>query len=179
MSTTRSSELPQSLLRLDLPSTRVYWFSRRTALFYIRLHTTMLRLFCYVRDEHSNQAFEVKIGNEESVAALKEAIKAKKSKTFHVVDADSLVLWAFPVPYNENLKDNVERLDLDYDKSLQPLDSLSGIFSSELEKKSIHVIVDNPPSGEFSYVTRALKSSRFQQQFMPFRPGPGSSNSIV
>ena len=33
MSTTRLSELPQSLLRLDLPSTRVYWLSRRTTLF--------------------------------------------------------------------------------------------------------------------------------------------------
>jgi hypothetical protein len=139
----------------------------------------MLRLFCYVRDEHYNQAFPVKIDEDEDVAALKEAIKAKKIKTFHEVDADSLVLWASSVPYNENLKENVERLNLDYDKSLQPLDSLSGIFSSELEKKSIHVVVDNPPSSAFSYVTRVLKSSRFQQQFRQFHPGRGSSNSIV
>src|ERR1700733_7977482 len=109
----------------------------------------MLRIFCYVRDEHYKQAFAVKIEEDEDVAALKEAIKAKKSKSFHQVDADSLVLWASPVPYNEDLKENVERLNLDYDKSLQPLDSLSGIFSSELEKKSIHVVVDSPPSGEF------------------------------
>jgi hypothetical protein len=139
----------------------------------------MLRLFCYVRDEHSNQAFEVKIGNDESVAALKEAIKAKKRPEFDHIPADSLVLWASSVPYNENLKENVERLNLDYDKSLQPLDSLSGIFSSELEKKSIHVVVDNPPYSAFSYVTRVLKSSRFQQQFRQFHPGRGSSNSIV
>lgn len=110
----------------------------------------MLRLFCYVRGDHYNQAFEVKIGKEESVSSLKEAIKEKKSKTYHEVDADSLVLWAFSVSYNESIKESVERLDLDYDKSLEPLDSLSDIFSSELEKKSIHVVVDPPSLREFS-----------------------------
>lgn len=132
-----------------------------------------------MRDEHYNQVFPVKIDEDEDVAALKEAIKAKKRPEFDLVPADSLVLWASSVPYNENLKENVERLNLDYDKSLQPLDSLSGIFSSELEKKSIHVVVDNPPYSAFSYVTRVLKSSRFQQHLRQFRPGRGSSNSIV
>lgn len=105
----------------------------------------MLRLFCYVRGDHYTQAFEVKIGKEESVAALKENIKEKAGQTFRDIDDKSLVLWKASVTYNKNLKENVELLDLDYDKSLEPLDSLSDIFSSELEKKSIHVVIDRPP----------------------------------
>jgi hypothetical protein len=98
----------------------------------------MFRLY----GDDSNWAFEVEIRNEEFVDALKEAIKVKKNKIFHKVDADSLVLWAFFIPYNGNLKENVERLDLVYDKPLKPLGSLSDIFSSELEKKSIYFVVD-------------------------------------
>jgi Crinkler effector protein N-terminal domain len=127
-------------------STRVYWFSRRIALFSI----SMFRLFCYVRGDHYQQAFEVKIGKEESVSSLKKAIKEEKSRFFHEIDADSLVLWSYSVSYNKNLKENVERLDLDYDKSLEPLDSLSDIFSSELEKKRVHVVIDRPAPGEIS-----------------------------
>jgi Crinkler effector protein N-terminal domain len=43
----------------------------------VRLHNTMLRLFCYVRGDLYNRVFEVKIGKEESVAAHKENIKEK------------------------------------------------------------------------------------------------------
>jgi hypothetical protein len=139
----------------------------------------MLRLFCYVRGDHYTQAFEVKIGKEESVAALKENIKEKAGQTFRDIDDKSLVLWKASVTYNKNLKENVELLDLDYDKSLEPLDSLSDIFSSELEKKSIHVVIDRPPLSEFPYATRAIKSSRFQRQFTQFHPNHSSSNSIV
>jgi Crinkler effector protein N-terminal domain len=114
----------------------------------------MLRLFCYVRGDHYKKAFPVKIEEDEDVAALKENIKEKAGQTFRDIDNKSLVLWKASVTYNKNLKENVERLDLDYDKSLEPLDTLSGIFSSELEKRSIHIVVDRPPLGEFSYATR-------------------------
>jgi Crinkler effector protein N-terminal domain len=136
----------------------------------------MFRLFCYVRGDDSNWAFKVEIGNEESVSALKEAIKEKKRPKFDHIPADSIFLWAFPIRYNENLRENVEWLDLDYHKLLEPLDSLSDIFSSKLEKKSVHVIVDRPPPGEFSYAIRVIKSSRFQQRFSQFHPNHSSSN---
>jgi Crinkler effector protein N-terminal domain len=109
----------------------------------------MFRLFCYVCGNHYEQAFKVKIRREESVTTLKESIKEKKRPDFDHIPADSLVLWAFSVPYTENLKDSVELLNLDYDKSLKPLDSLSDIFSSELEKKCVHVVIDRPAPGEF------------------------------
>jgi Crinkler effector protein N-terminal domain len=127
---------------------------------------------------HGDHSFRVKIEEDEDVAALKESIKEKAGQTFHDIDAKSLVVWAFSVPYNENLKENVELLDLDYDKSLKPLDSLSGIFFFFIEN-SIHVVVDRPPLGELSYATRAIKSSRFQQHFTRFHPNHRSLNSIV
>jgi Crinkler effector protein N-terminal domain len=124
----------------------------------------MFKLLCYVRGDPYTQAFYVKIEEDEDVAALKKAIKAKASQTFRDFDYKSLVIWKSFVTYDKNLKENVERLDLDYNKSLKPLDSLSDIFSSELEKKSVHVIVERPPPGEFSYATHAIKLSRFQQR---------------
>ena len=101
-------------------------------------------LNCYVRGDRCNQAFEVDIGIEKSVAALKEAIKVKKSPYFDHTPADSLVLWNVSVPFTRPLKAKVEKLVLADDESLQPLDSLSDLFSSELHKGNIHIVVDRP-----------------------------------
>jgi Crinkler effector protein N-terminal domain len=69
----------------------VHWHS-------LRLHTAM---FLYVRGDDSSQAFEVKIGKEESVGALKKAIKAETGQKFRDVDYKSLFLWKYFVPYNQ------------------------------------------------------------------------------
>ena len=108
----------------------------------------MFNLFCYVRGDDYKHTFEVKIGNEESVAALKKAIKEEKTQTFGNIDADSLTLWKAPVRFNRNLKESVEALNLVDDDSLQPPEILSELFPSGLEKKSVHIIVDRPPPGE-------------------------------
>jgi hypothetical protein len=47
-----------------------------------------------------------------TVTVLKEAIKEKTGQTFPGTDFKSLVLREFSIPCNENLKENVERLDL-------------------------------------------------------------------
>ena len=174
-STTRLFQPPQSL-RLDLSiDTCVLVFQTHGLI----VDTIMFSLFCYVRGDHYKQAFPVKIEEDEDIAALKKAIKEEKSKTFHEFEADSLVLWKTSVTYNTNLKENVERLDLDYDKSLEPLDHLLDIFSSDMEKKSVHIVIDHPPPGEFSYAICVIKSSRLQQQFRRFHPNHGSSNWIA
>jgi hypothetical protein len=54
--------------------------------------SSFLKLLCYVKGKHYNHAFEVKIGNEESVAALKKAIKEEKRLDFDHITANSLVL---------------------------------------------------------------------------------------
>jgi Crinkler effector protein N-terminal domain len=92
-------------------------------------------------------------------STLTEDIKVKKRPELDHITTDSLVLWPFSVPYNENLKENFERLNLDYDKSLKPLIVSQAFFSSELGKASVHIIVDRLYPGEFSYATRMIKSS--------------------
>jgi Crinkler effector protein N-terminal domain len=108
----------------------------------------MFNLLCYVRGDDHKHAFIVKIEEEEAVATLKEAIKAKKTQTFCNIDADSLVIWNASVSFNRALKENVEALNLVDDDSLQPPEILSDLFPSGLEKKSVHIIVDRPPPGE-------------------------------
>jgi hypothetical protein len=65
-----------------------------------------------VKDDYYKHTFEVKIGKEESVAALKKAIKEEKSQAFREVDADPLVLWNENIPLDEHLKETVEKLGL-------------------------------------------------------------------
>jgi hypothetical protein len=111
--------------------------------------TSTFTLFCYVRGEESRRVFEVDIGKQKSVAALKKAIKEEKSQAFRDIDADSLVLWNVSVPFNRSLKGNVEQLSLVDDESLQPPDILVDVFPSGLEKRSVHIVVKRPPPGEF------------------------------
>jgi hypothetical protein len=122
--------------------------------------TSFLQLFCYVHGDDPDHVFEIKIGNEESVAALKDAIKEKKSQMFHDVDADSLVLWKFSVPFDLNLKENVEKLrriraglphvppqlNDEHILSLLPMRKLSDVFSEPPIAEHVHIIVKPPPS---------------------------------
>jgi Crinkler effector protein N-terminal domain len=84
----------------------------------------MFKVLCYVRDDDYRHVFEIKIGMEESVATLKEAIKEETSKTFRDVDAKSLVLWKASVLFDRNLKEIVEALNPVDDDALQPLEIL-------------------------------------------------------
>ena len=109
----------------------------------------MLTLICYVRgDDDCKQAFEVEIGTSKSVSTLREAIKEKTRPKFDDIPADSLSLWKASVPINRDLKKCVEALNLVDDDSLCSFDILSDIFSSDLERKSVHIIIDRCHSGE-------------------------------
>ena len=119
--------------------------------------SSFLKLICYVKGEPYKRAFEVKIGKEESVAALKEAIKEKKSPDFNHIPADSLVLWNVSIPYNPSLTNNVDTLRLLDDdglpqisdeliQSLFPVRKLSKIFSKPPVEEHVHIIVKSPPA---------------------------------
>jgi hypothetical protein len=123
----------------------------------------MLILVCYVRGDDWNQAFHIKIGKSEPVSALKKAIKEEKRPKFDEIPADSLSLWKVSVQYSKTLEKDVEALNLVDDDLLQPLDTLSDIFSSDLEKKSVHIIINRPLSGEL-YVKTIFS---FEPPFTP------------
>src|SRR4030081_1617219 len=116
----------------------------------------MYRLFCYVREDDCNRAFEVKIGREESVAALRKAIKEKKKPEFDHIPADSLVLWDVKIPLDENLKEAVDKLGLVDKKSLAPFITLSNVVPHQPIDGHLHIVVDRPPPGEL-YLLAALK----------------------
>jgi Crinkler effector protein N-terminal domain len=110
----------------------------------------MLRFFCYARGRYYNEAFPVEINEDRDVAALREVIKEMTKPVFEGINAHALVLWKVSVLFSENLKEDVERLNLNRDKSLKSPDRLGDIFSSAAlkEETRVQVVVDRPPLGE-------------------------------
>lgn len=121
-------------------------------------YTTMFRLFCYICEDDYNQVFPVEIEEDGDVATLKKRIKEEAGQTFHDVDAKLLVLWNKPVPFNQSLKETVNALSLGDNDLLQALDILSDVLSSVLEKQTVHIIVDCPPSGELLSLAALMSS---------------------
>jgi hypothetical protein len=72
----------------------------------------MLKLFCYVRGDPSSHVFTVNINEDETLHDLSAAIKELKRHKFDDVLAESLLLWRVSVQYSQNLKEDVEALDL-------------------------------------------------------------------
>jgi hypothetical protein len=104
-----------------------------------------------VRGDHPDQLIQVKIPEEESVAALKKEIKQEKSPCFDHIPADSLTLWNV---LNESIladkiQDHVDALDLE-DETLMPLLKLLGAEfpSSTARREYLHVVIKPPPPGE-------------------------------
>ena len=125
----------------------------------------MLKLFCYVRGDDYSNTFIVNIDEDDTVADLKDAIKEKKKPKFDDIPADSCSLWKASVQYNKNLEKDVEALGLVDDDLLHPFDTLSDIFSSDLEKKCVHIIIKRPLSGEL-YVKTIFS---FEPPFTPLK----------
>lgn len=107
-----------------------------------------MKLLCYVRGDNPRYTFIVNINEDKTVSELKDTIKEKKRPNFDDIPADSLSLWKASVPINRDLKECVEALNLVDEDSLYSHEILSDIFSSGLEEKSVHIIVERPNSGE-------------------------------
>ena len=108
----------------------------------------MLKLFCYVCGDDYSNTFVVNIDEDDTVADLKDAIKEKKRPKFDDIPAGSLFLWKASVLINRDLKESVEALNVVDDDSLYSYEILSDIFSSGLEKRCVHIIINRPHSGE-------------------------------
>ena len=107
----------------------------------------MLQLLCYMRGNDYQRVFSVKIKEDEIVGTLKDIIKEKASQ--HFLNTGSLLIWKVSLPYDQNLKEKVEALRLTPDTTLQPIDTLSDLFSSGLlNKRTVHIVVDRPSSSE-------------------------------
>ena len=134
---------------------------------------TMLKLFCYVRGDNYSNTFIVNINEDETVADLRKAIKEKKRPQFDDVPADSLSLWKASVLIDRDLKESVEALNLVEGDSLCVYETLSDIFSSGLEKRCVHIIINRPLSGEFVCQDNLL----FRTTFHPSKSNPDTRGS--
>ncbi|KAF8943231.1 hypothetical protein BGZ46_006573, partial [Entomortierella lignicola] len=97
-------------------------------------------LFCILDGDSS--AFEVNLDADDSIAALKRAIKGEKPNDLQGIDADKLLLFQIAVP-DEGTKVNLDKID-----SPTPLvkgsDEISEVFGTSPVKKIIHVVVQRP-----------------------------------
>jgi Crinkler effector protein N-terminal domain len=123
--------------------------------------TTIFTLLCYVRGDDYKNAFEVKIGKEETVAELREAIKKENTQMCRAIDANLLVLWKVSILCDQNLAKNVDDLNLvddtlppvsaahpnnDQIQSLSPVLKLSEVFLEPPVGQHVHIVVNSPLS---------------------------------
>lgn len=106
--------------------------------------TSRIKLFCILDGDSS--AFEVKLDADDSIAALKKAIKEEKPSDFQDLDADKLLLYQIAIP-DEGTQVNLNNVD-----SPKPLlkatTEIAEVFGTAPPKKTIHVIVRRPSAGK-------------------------------
>ncbi|RGB25643.1 hypothetical protein C1646_446868 [Rhizophagus diaphanus] len=108
-----------------------------------------ITLFCLVKGNTTANAFAVDIDSGKAVSHLKEAIKAKKHKTFHGVEADELRLWKVEIG-GDHLDDPLKNLTLNDNNELSAIKKISKYFPDTPVEEHIHVLVDPPPSTAIS-----------------------------
>src|ERR1044072_7419733 len=101
-----------------------------------------ITLLCLVKGNTLANAFPVDINKDQLVGHLKEAIKAKKHKTFHGVEADELRLWK--VPISDDHVDPLNNLLLQDSDELLAINEIGDYWTEKPPKKHIHVLVSPP-----------------------------------
>src|SRR5438045_919623 len=103
-----------------------------------------ITLLCLVKGNTLANAFPVDINKDQLVGHLKDAIKAKKHKTFHGVEADELKLWKVTIPGDQD--DQLRNLILQDSDELLAINDIGDYWSEKPPKKNIHVLVEPPVS---------------------------------
>ena len=84
-------------------------------------------LSCWVYGEAVTKCFAVNISQMKTVGGLKKAIKKKKKRRFHDVDANNLDLYSVSCPDRACLQETLKRWTLEGKICLDPLDELSDL----------------------------------------------------
>ena len=101
-----------------------------------------ITLLCLVKGNTTASAFPVDINKDQLVGHLKEAIKAKKHKTFHGVKAYELKLWK--VEISDDRDDPLSNLTLQDQPELLATREIGDYWTEKPPKRHIHVIVKLP-----------------------------------
>ncbi|KAI8354512.1 hypothetical protein B0O80DRAFT_60774 [Mortierella sp. GBAus27b] len=142
----------------------------------------MVVMWCLVNGMSSSSAFSVDVDPSATIYDLKEAIKAKKSNDFKDIDADRLTLWRVSIPIinddeNPILLDGVGSGDK---KKLGPADELSDVFKEEPPKKTIHILIQCPPSAAGpSTSTRTITHIPTASMYFGHHWGEHNSSSLL
>ncbi|ORY90326.1 hypothetical protein BCR41DRAFT_402652 [Lobosporangium transversale] len=124
--------------------------------------TQKIMLFCILDGDSS--AFKVQLDADDSIAALKKAIKKEKENDFREIVADKLNLWHVSIVIGDDEDEKTITLSEHPNaKKLCATSKISEIFGTTPEKKTIHVIVQRPsadPSTSTS-IPRLLKKKRW------------------
>ena len=101
-----------------------------------------ITLLCLVKGNKTASAFPVHIDGNSLVGDLKEAIKTKKHKTFHDVEADELRLWKVTIPDDQD--DPLSNLSFQDKDELLATREIGDYWTEKPPKRHIHVIVKLP-----------------------------------
>jgi hypothetical protein len=105
-------------------------------------------LNCYMRGQDSKHVFSVRISRKDTVAVLRNAIKSERPVDLRDIEAGSLTLYKFSLPYDESIEKTLMGLIFDHEKPLSVLDPLFDIFPELPPQKHVHIIVEAPLSGK-------------------------------
>ncbi|ORY88698.1 hypothetical protein BCR41DRAFT_31338 [Lobosporangium transversale] len=107
-----------------------------------------VKLFCILDGDSS--AFEVKLDADDSIAALKKAIKKEKEPEFDDIAADKLNLWLVSLPSAPKRQIALNNLTANEESRKKPEEledstcEISDVFGAAPPKKTIHIIVQRP-----------------------------------
>ncbi|KAF9896245.1 hypothetical protein BX616_007836 [Lobosporangium transversale] len=110
------------------------------------MSTQKIKLFCILDGDSSG--FEVKLENDDTIAALKDAIKEKQSPLLDDIRASELV--SIPIGDEDDDEDdkpiflNDHRLTAKKIGAKKGVTEISEVFGASSAKKTIHVIVQRP-----------------------------------
>ena len=104
------------------------------------------KIFCILLGDDS--PFPVEIASNETVADLKDKIKAKNENSLRTVDAKDLKLYYANLPIDDATEENVKQIMFQGPSPLGPATELSEVYASNPPKKMLHIIVQSPSVGE-------------------------------
>ncbi|KAG2054984.1 hypothetical protein BDR06DRAFT_1007203 [Suillus hirtellus] len=112
-----------------------------------------LKLNYILSGDNLRRVFEIKIAPTESVSALQKLIKDAQKPQFDRIAADDFELWQVKVNLNDlHLFDAIK----DQGVELKPLTKLFEVFTDEVERGCIHVVVLHPTVGENPIVAQRI-----------------------
>ncbi|KAF9242002.1 hypothetical protein BU15DRAFT_21037, partial [Melanogaster broomeanus] len=109
----------------------------------VRAPSSYITLNCWVRGQSTNRIFPVKISSTMTVGALKKVIKNEDPVVFRDISAFALALYKVSLANNGDLQKTLEHWTFDHAELLDPMDSLSSVFS-DVPPRHLHIVIEIP-----------------------------------